>query len=53
MRRLGQMEVNLAMRLSSIGIPDAGLDSNAEGGPVRQAAGTTLEDNAVKQVAAK
>jgi hypothetical protein len=47
------MEVNLAVRLSSIGIPDAGLDSNAEGGPVRQTAGTTLEDNAVKQVAAK
>jgi len=47
------MEGNLAIRLSSIGIPDAGLDSNAEGGPVRRAAGTTFEDNAVKQVAAK
>jgi len=53
MRHLGEIEVNLAIRFSSIGIRDAGLDSNAEGGQVRQAVGNTLPDTSLEQAAAK
>jgi len=53
MRRLGEMEVNLAVRLSSIGIRDTGPDGKAEGGRVQQAAAKTHPGTAVERVAAK
>ena len=45
MRRLGEMEVNLAIRFSSIGIRDAGSDDELEGRQVQEPAGVSHPGN--------